>query len=89
MQDGLGMQLANPGFGKIKDHADFLHGHLIVIVKGNNEFFLWREGLDHLLEPVLELFSDKQIQRIALFNRLEALPRRRASRYNRESDLPD
>ena len=40
MQDGLGMQLANPGFGKIKDHADFLHGHLIIIVEGNNEFFL-------------------------------------------------
>ena len=75
---GLGVDLANPGFGDPEDISDLLHVEIFVVVEGDHEPFLVRQRADGVGDDVLGfqvLERGKRIGRFGVFENVGIGPR--------------
>src|SRR5215213_5231644 len=63
-QDGLRVQLRDPGLGDAEDLADLPQGQVLVVVEGDHELLALGQRGDRVREAVLELGGVEQLLRV-------------------------
>src|SRR5215208_1811177 len=63
-QDGLRVQLGDPGLGDAEDLADLAQGQVLVVVQGDHELLALGERGDRVGEAVLDLGGVEQLLRV-------------------------
>src|SRR5439155_6925914 len=75
-QDGLGVELGDPGLGDAQHLADLAQGELLVVVKGYDELLSLRQPCDGLADRLLHLGLRERALRIRRIDVLDRVDQR-------------